>query len=477
MSRDGSVRPAAHLERPPAAPPARLVTTIGLLPLCEMSTPPRTIVVMGAGYVGLVTAAGLATAGNWIRLVEKAPGRLAALRAGRIPLHEDGLQSAFDAAVADGRLEILEAPPTEAPDLVLICVGTPIGDDGVSDLNQLQSALVDVGPLVAAGTTLVIRSTLPVGTTRMVVAEGGVPTARTFTNPEFLRQGTALADFRTPSRAVIGRFPDADPDALATVVDALVPSGVPTLVVDVTEAETIKNGANAFLALKLSFANELAGLCERYGADVDVVLDGIGRDPRIGLAHLRPSFGFGGSCLPKELRTIAAAGEQVGLPMHVTAAASEANASHQRRFLERIAAAAGGLRGRRVAVLGLAFKAGTDDIRSSPAMNVVRLLCEAGADVVAHDPEASANAARELPALSLVATPLEALRGADVAVIATEWPAYRNLDWAAAREAMAHAVVVDGRRLLDPVLMAALGFDHRAVGSPDPRPVVSERAW
>jgi UDPglucose 6-dehydrogenase len=275
---------------------------------------------------------------------------------------------------------------------------------------------------------------------------------------------------------VVGRFPEADPDALAAVVDALVPAGVPTLVVDVTEAEIIKNGANAFLALKLSFTNELAGLCERYGADVDVVLDGIGRDPRIGRTYLRPSFGFGGSCLPKELRTIAAAGEQVGLPMHVTAAASKANASHQRRFVERISAAAGGLQGRRVAVLGLAFKAGTDDIRSSPAINVVRLLSEIGADVIAHDPEASANAARELPGLALAATPLEALRGADVAVIATDWPAYRNLDWAAARKAMAHPVVVDGRRLLDPVLMTALGFDHRAVGSPDPRPVVSERA-
>ena len=172
---------------------------------------------------------------------------------------------------------------------------------------------------------------------------------------------------------------------------------------------------------------------------------------------------------------MAAAGEQVGLPMQVTAAASEANASHQRRFLERIALAAGGLQGRRVAVLGLAFKAGTDDIRSSPAMNVVRLLREAGADVIAHDPEASANAARELPGLALAATPLEALLGAEVAVIATEWPAYRDIDWGAARGAMAHPIVVDGRRLLDPALMASLGFDHRRLGSPDPRSLVVER--
>ena len=165
---------------------------------------------------------------------------------------------------------------------------------------------------------------------------------------------------------------------------------------------------------------------------------------------------------------MATAGEQVGLPMHVTAAVSEANASHQQRFVERIAVATGGLPGRRVALLGLAFKAGTDDIRASPALNVARLLGEAGADVVAHDPEASANAARELPGLSIATKPLEALRGADVAVIATEWPAYRDLDWASAKSTMAHAIVVDGRRLLDPVVMAALGFDYWALGSPNP---------
>lgn len=444
-----------------------------LLLFPAMTTHARTIVVMGAGYVGLVTATGLATAGNRVRLVESDPRRLAALSGGRIPFYEDGLQSAFASCLVADRLEILDAPPSESPDLVLICVGTPIDDDGMSDLTQVQGAVSDVLPLVKAGAALVIRSTMPVGTTRSVGTKLGVHSSRTFTNPEFLRQGSALADFRAPSRAVVGRFAGAKPEALQLVLDILIPPGVPTQIVDVTEAEIIKNGANAFLALKLSFANEMAGLCERYGADVDAVLEGMGRDPRIGRQHLRPSFGFGGSCLPKELRTITAAGARVDLPMHVTSAASAANASHQRRFLERIAAAGGGLRGRRVAVLGLAFKAGTDDIRSSPAMNIVRLLREAGASVIAHDPEAAANAARELPELAIAASPLEAVRDADVTVIATEWPIYRELDWAAAKEVMANPVVVDGRRLLDPVLMAAHGFDYWAVGSPDPRPVVA----
>ena len=442
-----------------------------------MNTHPRTIVVLGAGYVGLVTAAGLAAAGHRIRLVEKSADRLSVLREGHIPIHEEGLQSAVNLALAEGRLEILDAPPSEPPDLALICVGTPIGDDGLIDLGQLRSALADVGPMLEAGTTLVIRSTLPVGTTRMIVSEAGIPLARTFTNPEFLRQGTALADFRAPARAIVGRFPEADPEAQAVVIDALVPPGVPTMIVAVTEAETIKNGSNAFLALKLSFTNELAGLCERYGADADIVLEGIGRDPRIGRSYLRPSFGFGGSCLPKELKSIAAAGEQVGLQMHIAAAANEANGSHQLRFVERIAAATGGLPGRRVALLGLAFKAGTDDIRSSPAMNVARLLTEAGADLIAHDPEAAPNASREFPGLALASTPFEALGGAEVAVIATEWPVYRELDWGAAGELMARRVIVDGRRLLDPVRIAALGFDLWALGSPDPAVVISERVW
>lgn len=441
-----------------------------------MSSTPRSILVIGAGYVGLVTAAGLAATGHRIDLVEKSPERLASLRTGRIPLHEIGLQEAFDAAVSEGRLGVHAERPSSPPDIVVICVGTPIDDKGISDLSQLRTALIDVAPAVSGGATLVIRSTLPVGTTRTLVTEAGLHTARTFTNPEFLRQGTALADFRAPARAVVGRFPDADPEALAGVVDALVPTGVKTLVVDVTEAELIKNGVNAFLALRLSFTNELAGLCERYGADVDVVIDGIGRDPRTALANLRPSFGFGGSCLPKELRTIAAAGERVGLPMHVTAAASAANASHQERFLGRIAAAAGGLEGQRVAVLGLAFKAGTDDTRSSPAMNVVRALMANGAHVVAHDPQAAENAAREMPDLELCATPSDALRGADVVVIATEWPLYRSLDWAAMKPTMARAVVVDGRRLLDSAVMAAHGFDYRAVGSPDPEGGIGEQA-
>jgi UDPglucose 6-dehydrogenase len=312
---------------------------------------------------------------------------------------------------------------------------------------------------------LVIRSTVPPGSTRLAVEWSGVPRSRVFTNPEFLRQGVALADFRKPSRIVIGRFPDADPRALELVESLYASVDAPRLVVDVAASELIKNGANAFLALKLSFANEMASLSEEYGTDVDQVLAGITLDPRIGNHYMRPSFGFGGSCLPKELKALAAAGTARGLSMHVTQAASDANAAQQGRFAERIAAVLGGLPGRRVGLLGLAFKAGTDDVRDSPAVALAGQLLAAGATVTAHDPQAAGNALRVLPQLAIAKEPHEALDGADAAVIATEWPVYRELDWAALRDRLASPVVVDGRRLLDGEAMRRLGYRYEVVGT------------
>ncbi len=329
-----------------------------------LAKPPVTVV--GAGYVGLVTAVGLARLGRHVHLLETGPGRLQALREGRIPIHEAGLQDAFDAGMAAGRLTVGDVPPIELG-IVLMCVGTPIRDDGSSDLRQLDAALADLRGRLGPDDILVIRSTLPVGGTRRSIELAGLPSGRAFTNPEFLRQGTAVEDFAHPTRIVIGRFPDADAQALAAVVALYDSIDAPRLIVDVEAAEVIKNGANAFLALKLSFTNEIASLCEEAGADVDEVLDGIGADPRIGRTYMQPSFGFGGSCLPKELITLALAGRTLGLPMHVTTAASAANLAAQDRFAARVTDALGGLAGRTVAVLGLAFKAGTDDIRDSPA--------------------------------------------------------------------------------------------------------------
>ena len=433
----------------------------------ELDSPsPRSIAVIGAGYVGLVSAVGLARMGHRIDLVETAPDRLIALRAGHVPFTELGVQDALTAALASGALRVLDHTSRTSADVVLVCVGTPIDDQGHADVGAVEAVLADIAALETRPIT-VVRSTMPVGTSQRLLRDGHVrDPERFFSVPEFLAQGTALADFAKPTRVVIGRSPAADPAAEAVLVEIFGAFGGPLRLVSLEEAELIKNGANAFLALKISFANEMAGLAERSGADVGPVLEAIGLDPRIGSTYLRPSFGFGGSCLPKELQTIAASGLERGLAMHVTSAAHEANLAHQQLFAERIDAIVGGVAGRSIALLGLAFKAGTDDIRSSPAVRLAEWLLAHDAVVHAYDPAAAGHAARLLTSLIVHDTALDALAGADAAVIATEWPEFRSLDWASAHRAMAVPLVIDGRRLLDPAEMRDLGFRYERVGSP-----------
>ena len=423
------------------------------------------LTVVGAGYVGLATAVGLASRGHDIDLVETRQDRLDALLAARLPIHEPGMEAAFADPVVRGRIHAQARIPDVPSDLILICVGTPVGENGRSDLRQLQSALEASRPFVRAGVPLVVRSTLPAGSNERVIRWAGGDPSLLFTNPEFLAQGSALEGFLAPSRVVIGTFPDPDERAIAVVKAVLGTDTCPMLVVSVAEADLIKNGANAYLALKLSYANELAVLCEELGADVVTVLEGIGLDPRLGKKYMQPGFGFGGSCLPKDLQSITNVGRDLGLEMHVTSAASAANESHQRRFARRVLAALEPGCGR-VAMLGLAFKAGTDDVRSSPSLRVAELLMARGVEVVGFDPHAAANAASVLPGLQLADTAEEALEGAGVAVIGTEWPEFRELDWKTLAAKMDAPVVIDGRRLLDGPAMRALGFRYEAVGAP-----------
>jgi UDPglucose 6-dehydrogenase len=435
-----------------------------------MTTPetraPRTIAVVGAGYVGLVSAVGLAQLGHTIELVETDPERLVDLRNGRVPFNEPGLQEAFEPVLASGDITVLDRTSRATSEIILICVGTPIDDRGHADVSAVESVLSEIGALERQPIT-VVRSTTPVGTCQRLLRDGQViDESRFFAVPEFLAQGTALRDFGSPHRVVIGSTASADRAALAALVEVFGFHGAPVRLVTLEEAELIKNGANAYLALKISFANELAGLAERAGADIGPVLETIGLDPRIGSTYMRASLGFGGSCLPKELQTIALSGLERGLPMHVTAAATEANLAQQRLFAERIDATLGGVAGRSIALLGLAFKAGTDDIRYSPAVGLARWLVGQGARVQAYDPAAATRAARAVPELVVHDTALDALDGAEVAIIATEWPEFESLDWARARTIMAIPLVIDGRRLLDPVAMRKLGFDYERVGSP-----------
>ena len=430
----------------------------------------RSIAVVGAGYVGLVSAVGLARMGHSIELVESDPARLVQLRNGEVPFSEPGVQEALTMALAAGDLTILDGIAGATADIVLICVGTPIDDHGHADVSAVETVLAEVGGLAHRPIT-VIRSTTPVGTCERLLRDGHVvDPSRLFSVPEFLAQGSALADFATPHRVVIGCAPSADRAAQESLVDLFGFFGSPVRLVSLEEAELVKNGANAFLALKISFANELAGLAERSGADIGPVLEAIGLDPRIGSTYMRPSFGFGGSCLPKELQTIATSGLERGLPMHVTAAATAANLAQQRLFAERIDATVGGVAGRTIALLGLAFKAGTDDIRFSPAVELARWLVARGALVHGYDPEAGSRAGQAVPGLVICDSAVHALDGADAAVIATEWPEFVALDWAGARARMATPLVIDGRRLLDPLAMRDLGFRYERVGSPSAVP-------
>jgi UDPglucose 6-dehydrogenase len=425
----------------------------------------RRVTVVGAGYVGLATAIGLAIRGHRVELVEVRADRLDSLRSGKLPIHEPGMDEAF----ARPEVSALIHPERElvdgSPDVILLCVGTPVLDGGRSDLTQVEKALRSVRPLLEAGAPIIIRSTLPPGSTEQILRWVPGVQSRIFASPEFLRQGRALEDFLHPSRVVIGAFPGADSKDLALVTELLHFDGAPLLVVTAEEAEIIKNGANAFLALKLSFANELAALCEELGADVMPVIEGIGMDDRIGRKYMQPSFGFGGSCLPKELRALANVGRDHGLEMHVISAAAQANEAHQRRFAGRVLRALPS-GGPRVALLGLAFKADTDDVRYSPSLRVAELLLDRGVEVVGYDPQAAANAAQALPALQLASSAEAALAGASVAVIATEWPELRELDWAKVGETMASRIVIDGRRLLDPEKMRSLGYNYQAIGTP-----------
>ena len=254
------------------------------------------LTVVGAGYVGLATAIGLASRGHSIDLVEVRSDRLGALQAGQLPIHEPGMDAAFANLEIRGRIRPGALIPDEPSDAVLICVGTPMDENGRSDLRQLQGALEAARPHIRAGVPLVIRSTLPAGSSESIVRWSGGDSSRLFTNPEFLAQGRALEDFLAPSRVVIGTFPGPDAQALSVVEDLLGSDTCPVMVVSVIEADLIKNGSNAYLALKLSYANELAVLCEELGADVITVIDGIGLDPRLGRGYMRPSFGFGRTC-------------------------------------------------------------------------------------------------------------------------------------------------------------------------------------
>jgi UDPglucose 6-dehydrogenase len=431
------------------------------------------VAIIGAGYVGLVTGVSLARmAGHRVTWIESDPERLALLSAGQVPIHEPGLADAFHANAGQLRIVSSVAELDGVPDFVLVAVATPIGDDGEPDLSQLHTA----GEALQAlpGVHVSVRSTLPPGTSVTLPAILGRNDGRRIsTNPEFLREGMALSDYANPSRVVIGRFPSIDAEHLDRLEALLFGIVAPRLVVSVQVAEMIKNVANGFLALKLSFVNEIATLAEEYDVDVDEVLAGIALDPRIGSNYMRPGLGFGGSCLPKELEVLAAAGRRQGLAMHVARAAAEVNKEQQERFARRVLQEVG-TEPRRVAMLGLSFKPETDDLRGSPAVTVARHIQQAGHEVVGHDPAvAPDHAAQAIPGIRLYPTVEEAATGADAIVVGTDWPLYGEVDWDVIAPRMRGNLVFDGRNVLDRAAVVAAGLRYRGVGRPSLEPAAA----
>jgi len=434
-------------------------------------TRPRTVAVIGAGYVGLPTAATLGHFGHRVTLAERDQPRLAALRSGRMPIVEAGLDELVAGAVAAGNLRFTASAvdAVSGADFVFLCVPTPQGADGSADLSYVEAAAKEIGAHLAPGAIVVNKSTVPVGSATMVEQVIGRPDVRVVSNPEFLREGTAVQDSLHPDRIVVGAD---DAQAAAKVGELFASTGAPLIISDATTSETIKYASNAFLATKLSFVNALAGLCEEVGADVRDVLLGLGYDKRIGFEFLRPGPGWGGSCLPKDTRALLHTAREAGYDFSLLAGAIASNDQQLARVVAKVEAACGGsVDGVTVAVWGLTFKANTDDRRDSPSLQVAHRLVGLGARVQTFDPTVEAVSedqedavAEDLRGLLLRGDPYGAASGASVVVVLTEWDEFRWLDFARLLGVMAVPSIVDARNLLDPAAVRRMGFTYTGIG-------------
>lgn len=431
---------------------------------------PVRIGVVGAGYVGLTTGACLAHLGNRVVCADVDAERVARLRRGEIPIVEEGLEAIVADGLASGRLtfELGAATAAADADVVFLCVPTPQGADGGADLRYIEAAASQIAPVLRPGTLVVNKSTVPVGSTKVVEDVLRRSDVAVVSNPEFLREGTAVHDFLHPDRVVIGADDRAAGERLAAVYAAL---DAPVLITDPASAETIKYAANGFLAMKISFVNAIAAMCEAVGANVDDVVAGIGSDVRIGRAFLKPGPGWGGSCLPKDTQALVKIAADYGYDFTMMKGVIDVNDEQRRRMVAKVRRAVGvgpGLRltGRTVAVLGLTFKAGTDDLRDSPSLTLVQSLAAAGAAVRAFDPTVDpADPPAALTGIAVAGDAYDAVTGADVVTIATEWPEFAELDLAKVAGLMAPgAAVVDTRNLLDPATVTAAGLRYDGVG-------------
>jgi UDPglucose 6-dehydrogenase len=420
------------------------------------------VAVIGAGYVGLVTGAGLAALGHDVRVGERDPERLAALETGKVPFYEPDLERLVAEGLGSGALSFHSSNLTavDGVEVVFVAVPTPQGDDGVADVSIVASVIEEIAQHLDPSTLLVLKSTIPMGSAdrlrdHLRSAGGRI---ELLSNPEFLREGNAVADFFKPDRIVIGGASQA---AVERMIELYRKLDAPIVVTDSVSAELIKYASNAFLATRVTFANAVANLCESVGADVRDVLLGMGYDNRIGFHFFNPGPGYGGSCFPKDTRALVAVAEENGYDFALLKGVIEVNEIQFDRIVSKVARAVGGeFVGKRIGLWGLAFKAGTDDVRESPAVRLALHFVAEGAEVTAYDPRVRAD----LAGVGRAPDPIAAVRDADALVIATEWGEFRNVDFGEVRAAMSGVSIVDARNLLDPAAIRRLGLTYEGVG-------------
>ncbi len=436
------------------------------------------VTIIGTGYVGLVTGACLSDMGNDVVCLDQDAAKVARLNAGEIPIHEPGLDALVAANARAGRLHFTtdSDPAIDHGQLIFIAVGTPPGEDGGADLSHALAAARAIGRRMSADKIVVNKSTVPVGTADHVrdviqaeLTERAAPHRVTIvSNPEFLKEGTAIGDFMRPDRVVIGSDDDEAIRTMRALYAPYVRNHGRILVMDVRSAELTKYAANAMLAARISFMNELGLLAEDLGADIEHVRVGIGADSRIGTSFLYAGAGYGGSCFPKDVKALIHTGQQNGHALRLLQAVEAVNEHQKRELARRIQQRLGdNLSGRHIAVWGLAFKPDTDDMREAPSVVLIESMLAAGATVTAYDPVAVVEAKRNFgprPGLRYAERAMEALEGADALAVVTEWKEFRSPDFERMKSLMRRPIVVDGRNLYDPATLRAAGFDYSGIG-------------
>ena len=431
------------------------------------------VVVVGTGYVGLVVGACLAETGNVVTCADLDTKKIDGLKQNILPIYEPGLGSLVERNQTAKRLMFTTDVPSAiaTADVIFIAVGTPPDEDGSADLRHVLAVAEQVGRHMTRECVIVTKSTVPVGTAQQVGAAVKKHAKHPFhlcSNPEFLKEGAAVDDFMKPDRVVLGVDTPHARQVMADLYAPFVRTGKPVIFMDIPSAEMTKYAANAMLATRIAFMNEIARLCEKVGADVDSVRKGIGTDNRIGPSFLFPGPGYGGSCFPKDVSALVRTAKEKGEPLAIVEAVEHSNTQQKWRFFDKVEQALGGsVKGARVAIWGLAFKPQTDDMRDAPSLTVIDRLLDAGATVVAHDPEAMKEAQRRLgDRIEYATTSYDAVRGADVLVIVTDWNEYRHPDLARIKRELKRPIVVDGRNLWDPAQMRTLGMQYHSMGRP-----------